>query len=200
MQYKASLVRISNSECFSIKICICIFKPLLRHNEYRHCSHINAKRSNDKGNKREIHLARTNYLIRVRGNSRIERAVSQKIVIGIASWNTPDVIMTRQLPFFEPLFRSTSFHLFSRSLRFVCIEKLAPSKPYGQLEERSSHSPIFIAARRLQVCSSLIELESFRLVVSVHPVRYFHLLSFVFTHNRPHLGADNHEVVAAASR
>lgn len=77
MQYKASLVRISNSECFSMKICICIFKPLLRHKEeYRHCSHINAKRSNDKGNKRKIHLARTNYLIRVRGNSRIERAVS----------------------------------------------------------------------------------------------------------------------------
>lgn len=97
--------------------------------------------------------------------------------------------MTRRLPFEDPLllvpslslrpapriprfraFRHLLFVFSAGELSFALffIEKLAPNEPYRQPKRHSGR--VLIAARRLQVCLSLIELESFRLVVRVHPL------------------------------
>lgn len=70
-----------------------------------------------------------------------------------ASWSHNDTL--------APVPHSVLPTAFLRAFRFVFIEELAPNEPCRQLRGHSDRPLILIAARRLQVCSSLIELESF---------------------------------------
>jgi hypothetical protein len=133
--------------------------------QYQRCQPISPKRSNDKGNeKRKDPLrARAHRLFNPRRCREILASRERQLENGNrqANWSTLGVIMI-PCRFSKPRFSL----LFSFLVSFA----LFLSRNWHRMNRADDWRDtlaILIAARRLQVCLSLIELESLRLVVGL---------------------------------